>query len=79
MKESSEFVHKKLVTEMRALAESQTEPLKSAILARASQMEQTGPDLTGPAEEMERYRKLMEDFGIEPKRRPGKEARLRTS
>jgi hypothetical protein len=33
-------------------------------------MEQTGPDLSGPMEETENYRKLMDKFGIDAKRRP---------
>lgn len=76
MKESSEFVHKKLVAETRVFAEDQTEPLKSSILAKAREMEQSGPDLTGPLEEVETYRKLMEDFGIDPKRRPNQGSKI---
>lgn len=64
MKDSSEFVHKKLVAEMRTFAEIQSEPLRSALQDKANEMEQSGPDLTGPVEEMETYRKLMQDFGI---------------
>lgn len=77
MKDSGEFVHRKLVAEVRAFAESQSEPLRSALLDKANEMEQSGPDLTGPVEEMETYRKLMEDFGIDPKRRPSQGSRLR--
>lgn len=76
MKDSSEFVHKKLVSEMRALAQIQGEPLKSTLLAKANEMEQSGPDLTGPVEEMETYRKLMQDFGIDPKRRPSQGSKI---
>lgn len=76
MKEVGEFVHKKLVAEMRVVAENQTEPLKSAILAKASEMEVSGPDLARPVEEVETYRKLMEDFGIDPKRRPSQGSKI---
>jgi hypothetical protein len=76
LKESGEFVHKKLVAEMRVFAENQTEPLKSAILAKASEMELSGPDLARPVEEVETYRKLMEDFGIDPKRRPSQGSKI---
>ncbi len=32
--------------------------------------------LTGPVEEIEAYRKLMEDFGIDPKRRPSQGSKI---
>jgi hypothetical protein len=76
MKDSSEFVHKKLVAEMRTFAEIQSEPLRSALQDKANEMEQSGPDLTGPVEEMETYRKLMQDFGIDPKRRPSQGSKI---
>lgn len=76
MKASSEFVHKKLVAEMRALANSQSDPLKSALLEKANEMERSGPDLTGPVEEIETYRKLMEDFDVDPKRRPSQGSKI---
>jgi len=62
MKESSELVHKKLVAEMRVFAENQTDPLKSAILAKASEMELSGPDLAGPVDEVETYRLTGQSF-----------------
>jgi hypothetical protein len=76
MKDSSEFVHKKLVAELRTFADIQSEPLRSALQDRANEMEQGGTDLTGPVEEMETYRKLMQDFGIDPKRRPSQGSKI---
>ena len=61
---------------MRVLADTHTQPLRSAILAKASEMEQSGSDLAGPVEEVETYRKLMEDFGIDPKRRPSQGSKI---
>ena len=69
MKASGEYVHGQTIKEMRALAETAPDQFKSAFLAEATRMEQAGPDLSGPMEEMETYRKLMDQFGIDPKRR----------
>jgi hypothetical protein len=52
MKESSESVHKKVVTEMRVFAESQSELLKSVIQAKASEMELSSLELAGPVDEV---------------------------
>jgi hypothetical protein len=76
MKQSSEFVHKQLVTKMRVFGANQAEPLKSEILAKAGEMETSGPDLVGPLEEVETYRKLMEEFGIDPNRRPSQGSKI---
>jgi hypothetical protein len=76
MKDSTELVHKKLVAEMRTFAGIQGEPLKSAFLDKANEMEQSGPHLTGPVEEMETYQKLMQDFGIDSKRRPSQGSKI---
>jgi hypothetical protein len=79
MTKSSEIVHKRLVAEMRAMAEIQPEPLKSVLLDKATEMEKSGPDLRGPLEEVETYRNLMNEFGIDPKRRPMRAGKIAAS
>jgi hypothetical protein len=70
MKASGEYGHSQTIREMRSLADTSPEPFKSAFLAEATEMELAGPDLSGPMEEMDTYRKLMDEFGIDAKRRP---------
>jgi len=79
MTRSSEIVHKMLVAEMRAMAEGEPEPLKSALLVKATETERSGPDLRGPLEEVDTYRKLMNEFGIDPKRRPMRTGKIAAS
>jgi hypothetical protein len=78
---SSEIVHRELVAEMRAAAESQPEPWKSALLDKATETETEtrGPDLRGPLEEVDTYRRLMNEFGIDPNRRPMRSGKIAAS
>jgi hypothetical protein len=76
IKASSEFTHKTLVAQMREFAAGQTDPLKSALLSKADEMEESGPDLTGPVEEVEAYKTLMKEFGVDPKRKPSQGSRI---
>jgi hypothetical protein len=63
-------VDKTLIIEMRAYAATVSEPMKSEFLAKATAMETGVPNLTGLEDEVRIFQDLMNDFGINLKRKP---------
>jgi hypothetical protein len=64
------FAHNELVTEMRATAMREDEPVKSLLLRKATEDEQAGPGLHGPESEFHKAKQMMTAFGVDPTRKP---------
>lgn len=64
------FTHNELITEMRATAMREDEPLKSLLLRKATEEEQAGPELQGPENELHKAKQMMTAFGVDPARKP---------
>jgi hypothetical protein len=64
------FTHNELIAEMRSTAMREDEPLKSLLLRKATEEEQTGPKLDGPDSELARAKQMMTAFGVDPNRKP---------
>ena len=64
------FTHNELITEMRAFAMREDEPLKSLLLRKATEAEQAGPELYGPESELYKAQQMMTALGVSPNRRP---------
>jgi hypothetical protein len=64
------FTHNELISEMRATAMREDEPLKSLLLRKAAEDEQAGPKLHEPESELAKATKMMTAFGVDPTRKP---------
>ena len=67
---AARFTHNELIGEMRDAAMREDEPLKSLLLRKATEAEQAGPELSGPASELNKARQMMTAFGVDPTRKP---------
>jgi len=63
------FTHNELIAEMRAAAMRESEPLKSLLLRKATEDEQTGPELHEPESELDKAKQMMTAFGVDPTRK----------
>lgn len=64
------FTHDELVAEMRAAATREDEPLKSLLLRKAAEEEQTGPKVEESENELTKAKQMMAAFGVDPARKP---------
>jgi hypothetical protein len=70
MTKSGEAMHKLLVEMMRESIPRFPEEYRNALNAKADEMEKNGPSVSGPLRGWKTYVELMEEFGLDPKRRP---------
>jgi hypothetical protein len=64
------FTHNELITEMRAAAMREDEPVKSLLLGKALEDEQAGPAVHGPESELHKAKQMMATLGVDPDRKP---------
>lgn len=64
------FTHNELISEMRATAMREDEPLKSLLLRKATEDEQAGPKLHAPESELAKATEMMKAFGVDLTRKP---------